>query len=59
MKTIYMQFDYRYRPKRNVAVQYLSGYTYTRVPEAAVRAILDANAGKIVIEEDLNERSFA
>jgi len=48
MKTVRMNRDYLYRPKRNVVVQYLGGTVYPRVPEAAVRAIVGAGAGQIV-----------
>lgn len=51
MKTVRMIRDYRYRPARNVAVQYRAGMVYPRVPEAAVRAIVGAGAGEIVKDE--------
>jgi hypothetical protein len=54
MKTVAMMRDFSYRAKRTVFVQYLGGMTYTRVPEAAVRAIVAARAGKVVEPEDLN-----
>jgi hypothetical protein len=50
MKTVRMKRDFSYRAKRTVFVQYLGGVTYPRVPEAAVRAILNAGAGEIVVE---------
>jgi hypothetical protein len=43
-----MSRDFTYRVSPTVHVQYLGGATYDRVPEAAVREILKANAGKIV-----------
>lgn len=52
MKTVSMQRSFDYRPKRGVIIAYLEGVTYLRVPEAAVRAILEAGAGKIVDDED-------
>jgi hypothetical protein len=51
MKTVAMSRDFSYRAKRHVFVQYLGGGTYERVPEAAVRAIVDAGAGKVVKRE--------
>jgi phage tail protein X len=48
MKTIRMVRDFAYRAKFFVVVQYVAGKTYERVPEAAVKAILAANAGEIV-----------
>jgi hypothetical protein len=39
MKTISMKRDFTYRATSSVHVQYLGGAIYTRVPEAAVRAI--------------------
>lgn len=48
MKTITMSRDFTYRAKQRVNIQYLAGATYDRVPESAVRAILAANAGKVV-----------
>lgn len=40
--------DFSYRAKARVFIRYLGGATYERVPEAAVRAIVEAGAGKIV-----------
>ena len=51
MKTIAVSRDFNYRPKRHVVVKYIGGETYRRVPEAAVRAIVDAGAGRIVTDE--------
>lgn len=51
MKTVAVSRDFPYRAKRHVVVQYLGGVTYPRVPEAAVRAIVHAGAGKIVEQE--------
>lgn len=53
MKTVEMLADYSYRVKATVIVQYLGGYTYNRVPEAAVKAITAAKAGKIVDQEQV------
>jgi len=47
MKTITMARDFAYVPRPQVTIQYLAGRTYQRVPEAAVRAIISAGAGKI------------
>lgn len=48
MKTIRMIKDYSYRATPRVFLQYIGGCTYERVPEAAVRAIVGANAGEVV-----------
>lgn len=55
MKTVAMSRDFSYRAKARVFVQYLGGATYDRVPEAAVRAILDARAGRVVEREEVSE----
>lgn len=52
MKTICMRRDYAFRAERNVFVQFLAGYTYRRVTEAAAREILAAGAGELVNDED-------
>jgi hypothetical protein len=52
-----MHRDYTYRAKRNVNIKYLAGYTYRRVPEAAVRAILAAEAGSIVSSYETDDRA--
>jgi hypothetical protein len=52
MKTIRMDRDFTYRATSRVHVQYLGSVTYTRVPEAAVRAIVAANAGNIVVPDE-------
>lgn len=55
MKTIEMEHDYLYkiRPRGEslVTVSYKSGLVYKRVPEAAVRKILAAGAGRVVPDE--------
>lgn len=51
MKTVAVSRDFSYRAKRHVVVQYRGGMTYPRVPEAAVRAIVAAGAGKVVTTE--------
>jgi hypothetical protein len=51
MKTVTMERDFVYRPKRNIHISYRAGLTYRRVPEAAVRAILEARKGRIVVNE--------
>lgn len=50
MKTMRMLSDHLYKPKRTVSVEYKAGRVYERVPEAAVRSILDARAGEVVVE---------
>lgn len=39
---------FSYHPFRNVTIQYQAGKIYGRVPEAAVREILKASAGRII-----------
>ena len=51
MKTVRVDRDYVYIPKRNVHIAYKGGITYHRVPEFAARAIVKAEAGKIVEQE--------
>ncbi|MCK1460902.1 hypothetical protein IVB34_21700 [Bradyrhizobium sp. 2] len=48
MKTVLMAAAFSYQPFRTVTIQYLAGKLYRRVPEAAVRAILKANAGRVI-----------
>lgn len=48
MKTVEMSRDYSYCATRHIVIQYIGGKIYRRVPEAAVRAIVAAGAGKIV-----------
>lgn len=58
MKTIHMTKDFSYQPLTNfpkVIIQYIEGATYRRVPEFAVRAILVADAGRIIPEDSFSE----
>lgn len=48
MKTVRMLRDFDYRPTPRVVVAYKKDKTYSRVPEAAVKAIVAAEAGQIV-----------
>ncbi|MEN6535647.1 MAG: hypothetical protein ABFD89_18430 [Bryobacteraceae bacterium] len=48
MKTVRLDRDFVYKPKRNVHVAYKGGVTYQRVPEAAVRVIVAAKAGEVI-----------
>lgn len=50
-----MNRDYSYRAKARVFIQYIGGTLYRRVPEAAVRAIVSAGAGEVVVEDDQGE----
>lgn len=43
-----MDRDHSYRAKPRVFVQYLAGAIYERVPEAAVRSIVQAGTGRIL-----------
>lgn len=52
MKSIRMDRDYTYMPSSSVHIEYKSGITYHRVPEAAAEAILGAGAGS---EEEVDE----
>jgi hypothetical protein len=53
MKTIVMSRTFDYRPRSGVIIVYRGGVRYPRVPEAAVRAILDAGAGNVLACADL------
>jgi hypothetical protein len=55
MKTVCMARDFSYRAKARVFVQYLGGATYDRVPDAAVRAIPAAKAGRVIEREEVSE----
>lgn len=48
MKTVEMERDFNFRAAARVFVHYVGGTVYRRVPEAAVRAIVSAKAGKVV-----------
>lgn len=50
MKTVEMERDFNFRAAARVFVHYVGGMVYRRVPEAAVRAITAAKAGKVVDE---------
>lgn len=54
MKTVKMLRDYSYRTTPRVFIQYTAGQTYSRVPEAAVRKIVEAEAGEVVAQESAN-----
>lgn len=51
MKTVTMTADFDYRPKVGVIIAYIGGQTYQRVPEAAVAAIVKAEAGTIHVKD--------
>jgi len=51
VKTVTMTREFIYHAKHNVVIHYLGGATYDRVPEAAVRSILNANAGYVVSQD--------
>lgn len=53
MKTIQMTREFVYQPKDRVAIRYLGGATYDRVPEFAARAIVAAGAGYAVEQSDI------
>ncbi len=55
MKSVRMLRDFSHRASARVFVQYLAGKTYDRVPEAAVRAIVSAQAGEIVDQAKRDE----
>jgi hypothetical protein len=52
VKSVEVVRDYGFRVSAKVIIQYKGGETYHRVPEAQVRAIVDAGAGKIVRKVD-------
>lgn len=52
MKTVRVDRDFVYKPKRNVHISYRGGITYHRVPETATRAIVAAGAGEIVSQSE-------
>lgn len=54
MKTVCLDRDFTFKPKRTVHISYKGGITYHRVPEAAARAIIAAGAGK-AIEMEMTE----
>lgn len=51
MKTVKMITDYDYKPTRAITIGFQAGHVYRRVTEAAVRAIIAANAGEIVTDD--------
>lgn len=53
MRTVRLARDFHYRPYRvgPVVIEYIGGAVYRRVPETAVRAILDAGAGEVIDDE--------
>jgi hypothetical protein len=55
MKTIRMLRDFDYMPVRKWLMAFKAGSVVSRVPEAAVEAILAAEAGEIV--EDVPEEA--
>lgn len=52
MKTVEMFRDFNYTPHPAQTIAYKSGQTYERVPEAAVRAIILDDAGRVVIRDE-------
>jgi hypothetical protein len=52
MKTVRMFRDFDYRPTPKFLTAFKGGKTYSRIPEAAVKAIIEAKAGEIVTEEN-------
>lgn len=48
MKTVEMSSTFNYRPRTGIVIVYEAGKKYERVPEAAVREILNADAGMVV-----------
>jgi hypothetical protein len=47
--------DFDYKPRRSITIAYQAGHVYKRVPEAAARDILRAEAGELAGE--LNDDS--
>lgn len=56
MKTVTMERDFDYRPTKHLMRAYKGGKTYSRVPEAAVAAIVAAGAGRVVDEPKKRRR---
>jgi acyl CoA:acetate/3-ketoacid CoA transferase alpha subunit len=52
VKTMRMLRTFNYRPRDGVIIVYEGGYEYRRVPEAAVRKIIQDGAGEIVKAND-------
>jgi hypothetical protein len=52
VKTIRMLRDFDYKPRRSITIAYQAGHVYKRVPEAAARDILRAEAGEVLRQED-------
>lgn len=50
MKTVRIVKDFDYHATRKYVVAYKAGTTVTRVPEAAVQALVEVGAGEIVGE---------
>lgn len=57
MKTVRILKDWDYHATRKYVVSYKAGTTVTRVPEAAVTALVEAGAGEIVGETADDETS--
>lgn len=55
MKTVEVNRDFTYKVRNTFQIAYRAGVTYQRVPEAQVRAILRAGAGKIAQQEEMSE----
>lgn len=51
MKTVEMDRDFAYLPHPSQSVMYRKGQRYERVPEAAVKAITEKGAGRVVAED--------
>jgi hypothetical protein len=58
VKDIEMIRSHDFRAKAKVFVHYKAAQRYARVPEAAVRSILAAGAGKIVAENEPRPAKF-
>lgn len=57
MKTVRMLRDFDYRPTPKFLTAFKGGKTYSRVPEAAAKAIVAAKAGEVVkVESDVVSR---
>lgn len=52
MKTVRMVRDFDYRAHRCITIAFKKGETYRRVLEAAARAIVKAQAGEIVSNDN-------
>jgi (2Fe-2S) ferredoxin len=54
LKTVIMDKTFDYKPRSGVIIVYRGGKKYRRVPEAAVRKIVEAKAGVVQIDKPVS-----